>query len=157
MAVARVSNTNYNINNDVLSCYLINGRSLVDITARNYTGDDGVDPSIFDSPRFFFVPVLHVEPVSGGSNRYSIVDMRPAFLTDEVIASSSVKGSDTATHPSGSGNSVQPGNGIYIEQNQVKQMKVIFFNFDALPDRVNGNTGLTQYYGVGPRIIRLID
>ena len=28
-------------------------------------------------------PVLDVEPTSGGSTRYSIVDFRPAFLTDE--------------------------------------------------------------------------
>jgi hypothetical protein len=34
-------------------------------------------------------------------------------------------------------------------------MKVIFFNKNALPDRTNG--AVTAYFGVGPKIIRMID
>ena len=79
------------------------------------------------------------------ATRYSIVDFRPAFLTDEAVASSSVKGSNTAT----------ADNGITIEQNQIKTMKVVFFNAHALPSRTGG--GVTGYYGTGPRIIRMID
>ena len=135
------------INNDVLSCYLINGKSLADITARNYSGDAVLDPSIYDSPRFFFVPVLQVEPSSGGSNRYSIIDFRPAFLTDEDVAAHVDQGRPTSPSP-GSGNT-SPGNGISIEQNQIKQMKVIFFNFDALPPS-HGGTRLTSTSASGP-------
>lgn len=135
----------YSINNDVLSCYLTDGASLATIADKNYNGDAVLDSSIYDSPRFFFVPVLHVEPGNGGSQRYSIVDFRPAFLTDEAVASSSVKGSNTAT----------ADNGVTIEQNQIKTMKVVFFNAHALPSRTGG--GVTGYYGTGPRIIRMID
>jgi hypothetical protein len=92
------------------------------------------------------VPVLKVEPISGQSNRYWIIDFRPAFLTDEVVASTSTKaGADTATAE----------NGIHIEQNQIKSIKVIFFNINALPDRTDG--AVQDYLGVGPRILRLVD
>jgi hypothetical protein len=135
----------YSINDDVLSCYLTGGASLATIASSSYNGDAVLDQSIYDSPRFFFVPVLHVEPGNGGSQRYSIVDFRPAFLTDEVVAGSSVNGSHTAT----------ADNGVTIEQNQIKTMKVIFFNSHALPDRTGG--AVTAYFGVGPKIIRMID
>ncbi|RYP85679.1 pilus assembly protein [Nocardioides guangzhouensis] len=150
-ATARIQNTNYSINNDVLSCFLTDGASLATVADKNYSGDAVLDESIYDSPRFFFVPVLHVQPANGGSNKYSIIDFRPAFLTDEDVASSSVKGSNTATAPVGN----SPGNGIVIEQNQIKTMKVIFFNSNALPSRTGG--ALTTYFGVGPRIVRMID
>jgi len=150
-ATARIQTTNYSINNDVLTCFLTGGASLATITSPTYAGDVVLDESIYDSPRFFFVPVLHVQPANGGSDKYSIVDFRPAFLTDEEVAASSVKGSNTATPASGN----SPGNGITIEQNQIKQMKVVFFNAKALPGRTGGS--VTAYFGVGPRIVRMID
>jgi len=141
-----VQSTNYSINNDVLTCFLTDGTtSLYDISRSSYNGEAVLDDSIYESPRFFFVPVLHVEPVSGGSATYSIVDFRPAFLTDEAVATTSIKGSNSATSD----------NGIVVESNQLKQIKVVFFNAAALPSRTGG--GVTDYFGVGPRIIRLID
>ena len=47
-------------------------------------------------------------------------------------------------------------NGLKVETNKVKQMKVVFFNADALsPD--DSGVVVTPYLGVGPRILRLID
>ena len=141
-----IHGTDYALNDDVLTCFLTNGTvSLADIANRNYVGDAVLDDSIYASPRFFFVPVLHVQPSNGGSNRYSIVDFRPAFLTDETVAASTIRGTSTAT----------TDNGVTIAQNQIKTMKVIFFNTNALPSRTSG--GVTTYFGVGPRIIRLVD
>jgi hypothetical protein len=141
-----LQSTTYSVNNDTLSCFLTGNHNLQEITSANYNSGSVLSEDIFQSPRFFYVPVLKVEPVSGQSNRYWIIDFRPAFLTDEVVAATSTKaGADTATSE----------NGIHIEQNQIKSIKVIFFNIAALPDRTDG--AVQDYIGVGPRILRLVD
>ena len=104
-----------------------------------------LDPSILSSPRFFYVPVLAIEPSSGGSNTYSIVDFRPAFITDETATTTSVKGSHTGTSD----------NGLTVQGNDIKQIKVVFFNLKALPSE--GDIPIIDYLGVGTRVIRLID
>jgi hypothetical protein len=141
-----LQNTTYSVNNDTLSCFLTGNHSVAEIASAGYSGGSALSDDIFQSPRFFYVPVVKSEPISGGSNRYWIVDFRPAFLTDEVVAATSTKaGPDTATAE----------NGIHIEQNQIKSIKVIFFNINALPDRTDG--AVQDYIGVGPRILRLVD
>jgi Flp pilus assembly protein TadG len=139
--------SSYDINNDVLTCFLTDGStSLADIVSPSYSGGPVLSSDIYSSPRFFWQPVLDVDPASGGSGYYSIVDFRPAFLTDEIVAASTIRGTHTATME----------NGLKVETNKVKQMKVIFFNADALsPD--DSGVVVTPYLGVGPRILRLID
>ncbi len=135
------------INNDTLTCFLTNNTtSLADITKPSYSGGPVLSTDIYKSPRFYWQPVLRVEPTTGGSKRYSIVDFRAAFITDEVVAPSTIRGTNTAS----------ADNGIMMVSNQVKQVKVIFFNVDALsPD--DSGVVVTPYLGVGPRILRLID
>ena len=134
------------INDDVLTCYFTNGTtSIQDITSATYTGGVVFDPSILSSPRFFYVPVLAVEPSSGGSNTYSIVDFRPAFITDETPTTTSIKGAHTGT----------ANNGLTVQGNDIKQIKVVFFNTNALP--TEGDIPIIDYLGVGARVIRLID
>jgi hypothetical protein len=134
------------INDEVLTCYFTNGTtSIQDITDASYSGGPVLDSSILSSPRFFYVPVLAVEPASGGSNTYSIVDFRPAFITDESATLTSVKGAHT-----GSAN-----NGLTVQGNDIKRIRVVFFNDDALP--VDGNIPVIDYLGTGKRVIRLID
>jgi hypothetical protein len=145
-AAITLQSTTYSVNNDTLSCFLTGNHNLQEITSANYNSGSALSEDIFNSPRFFYVPVLKQEPISGGSNRYWIIDFRPAFLTDEVVASTSTRsGADTATSE----------NGIHIEQNQIKSIKVLFFNIAALPDRTDG--AVQDYIGVGPRILRLVD
>lgn len=140
-----LQSTTYSINNDTLSCFFTNDTTrIMDITQAGYSGGAVLDPAIFDSPRFFLVPVLAVAPLSGGSNRYWVVDFRPAFLTDE----DGLAERDTPT----TGTSE---NGLHVEQNQVKSIKVVFFNFEALPNSSNG--AVQDYIGVGDPIIRLVD
>jgi len=141
----------YQVNNDTLSCFLDNGTtSLQDITSSSYCpGANNTcpvfDEAIFESPRFFFVPVLSVTPVSGGSDRYSIVDFRPAFITDETVTTATIKGTHTASSD----------NGLTQDGDDIRSVKVIFFSIKALPNSTNGQ--VTTYLGVGPKIIRLID
>jgi Flp pilus assembly protein TadG len=137
---------NPSINDDVLTCYFTNGStSIADIARENYTGGIVLHPDILSSPRFFYVPVLSVQPVTGGSQRYSIVDFRPAFITDETATISSVKGAHTGT----------ANNGLSVQGNDIKQIKVVFFNMGALPSE--GDIPIIDYLGVGNRVIRLID
>lgn len=150
MATVQLHST-YLINDDVLSCYLTNGTtSLADIASGSYSGGEVLDPAIIDSPRFFFIPIIKVQPETG-LKRYSIIDFRPAFLTDEVVAPSSVRGTHTATptHPN------DGGNGLKIEHNDITQMKVIFFNLSAIKFPEGGD--VMTYLGVGEKRLRLID
>jgi len=137
---------NPRINDDVLTCYFSNGTtSIADIARASYSGGIVLDPAILSSPRFFYVPVLSVQPTTGGSNRYSIVDFRPAFITDETATATSIKGAHTGT----------ADNGLTVQGNDIKQIKVVFFNISALPSE--GDIPIIDYLGVGNRVIRLID
>ena len=100
---------------------------------------------IFDSPRFFYVPVFAIQPAFGGSNRYSIIDFRPAFITDELVAPSTTKGVHTASDD----------NGIVFHSNKIEQLDVIFFNVNTLPNETEDS--LIDFLGVGRRIVRMID
>jgi Flp pilus assembly protein TadG len=138
--------SNPKINDDVLTCFFTNGTtSIQDIASASYNGGTVLDDAILRSPRFFYVPVLAVEPASGGSNLYSIIDFRPAFLTDETATMTAVKGSHTGT----------TDNGVWVQGQDIKQIKVVFFNEDALP--TDGDIPIIDYLGTGHRIIRLID
>ncbi|HEX6151602.1 hypothetical protein, partial [Nocardioides sp.] len=68
----------------------------------------------------------------------------PAFLTDEVATSTAVKGTHTGTSD----------NGLKIDNSGVVQMRVFFFNFNALPREAES---VIDYLGVGPRILRLVE
>jgi hypothetical protein len=137
---------NPSINDDVLTCYFTDGTTSIQTIAQaGYNGGPVLDPAILSSPRFFYVPVLKVQPGSGGSNRYSIIDFRPAFITDETASTASVKGAHTGTSD----------NGLTVQGNDIKQIKVVFFSLNALPSE--GDIPLIDYLGVGSRVIRLID
>jgi hypothetical protein len=141
-----INNTQYSLNNDTLTCYFTNGTtSIQDIAQASYTGPAVLDPSIIDSPRFVLVPVLKVQPGNGSSNNYSIIDVRPGFITDETANSSTVQGTHTA----------DSDNGLTISNNGITQLKVVFFSLWALPtDNVKD---VIDYLGVGPRIVRLVN
>jgi hypothetical protein len=143
---ARLNNTNYSFNNDVLTCYLTDGStSLATIANPAYSGPPVLDEDIYSAPRFLWVPVLAVQPNNGGSNRYSIIDFRPAFITDEPALGTSIRGSQTAT----------ADNGLTITNNDVTQMRVVFFDVDALP--TDGDFPVIDFLGAGDPVIRLVD
>lgn len=141
-AVSIPSYPTFNINDDTLSCFLLPGATLKQLVDPNYQDTDPplLDRSIFDSPRFFYVPVFAIQPEFGGSKRYSIIDFRPAFITDENV--------DT-------GAPATDDNGIIFHSNKIEQLKVIFFNINTLPNETEDS--LIDYLGVGRRIVRLID
>lgn len=106
------------INNDVLTCFIKAGTTVGQISAKSYAGGAVLDCAIYDSPRFFYQPIVQVRP-SGGSNHYTIVDFRPAFLSQQA---------STATRGDGAIGS----NGVTITSGQVTQLDVVFFHPNAL-------------------------
>jgi Putative Flp pilus-assembly TadE/G-like len=141
-----ISGRTYYFNNDVLTCYLTDATtSLATISSSTYSGPPVLDDDIYSAPRFVWVPVLAVQPVSGGSNRYSLIDFRPAFITDELSSTAATKGSRTASSD----------NGLTIPSNDITQIKVVFFDIDALP--TDGDFPTIDFLGVGKPIVRLVD
>jgi Flp pilus assembly protein TadG len=106
------------INNDVLTCFIKAGITVEQIASKSYSGGAVLSCDVYDSPRFLYQPVVQVRP-AGGSNHYSIVDFRPAFVTEQA---------PTATKGAGPINS----NGVTITGGQVTQLDVVFFHPNAL-------------------------
>ena len=117
------------LNNDTLSCYMTNpAAQLSTIASSSYNAGPALDPSIYDSPRFCYVPVVQVTPSSGGSNHYAVVEMRPCFITAE---------SNTSSYNSQQfvdGTASTTTNGLTIPVNKVTTLRVFLFNANALPN-----------------------
>jgi Flp pilus assembly protein TadG len=132
------------INNDVLSCFMVSPTMpLSTIATASYNGGPALDPAIYNSPRFCYVPVIGVKASNGGSQHYGIVDIRPCFITGETVTStynsqSMIDGTD---------------NGLTVPVSKVTAIRVIFFNSNALP--AQGAMG--DYIGVGPKVVALVD
>lgn len=139
----------YFINDDRLSCFLLDGKSLNDVDQPTYTGGPAFSPDIFNSPRFAYVPVLQHSAAGGGTAAggqpgYSIIDFRPVFITDETEASNSDY-SDASLL-----------NGINTEANgNVREVNVFFFNIDSLPN--DEDAPVIPFLGVGKPVVRLVD
>jgi hypothetical protein len=82
--------------------------------------------------------VLKVKPTVGASQDYAIIDFRPAFITDETATTAATA-----------------DNGVTIQNNDVKTMKVFFFSYWALPQGAPGP--MIDYLGVGPKVVHLIN
>ena len=118
-------------NNDILTCFMTDpNMPLLTITSAGYNGPPVLSEAIYSSPRFFWVPVFGTKPANGGSHHYSILDMRPAFLTDQPI---------TATRANNLGcPAISPScvtiNGIGFKNGAANRLSVFFFNIKALPN-----------------------
>jgi hypothetical protein len=140
----------FSIGNTVLTCYFTNTTtSIADIATASYNKGAALDKSIVEDPRFVWVPVVAVKPDCGTCANYSIIDIRPGFITDQQAISTSVKNSTKAQ------NGVTDDNGVTVANNGITSLKVVFFNIDAMPRDVNDK--VIDYLGVGPKIIRLIN
>ncbi len=116
------------LNDDVLTCFLANpAMTIAEIASPAYSGGAVLDPEIYNSPRFCYVPVISVDPSTGGSSHYSITDIRPCFITSEANESSY----NSQLFTDGTPDTTM--NGTDIQSNKVVSMHVVFFNKKALP------------------------
>jgi hypothetical protein len=133
-----LSGRDYDINNDTLSCFLLPGKQLIDVQSPLYAGGAAFSPDLLSSPRFAYIPVLKVAPTVGGSDYYSIIDFRPAFITDEAP-----------------GTPATADNGIMVDSSGIREIKVFMFGIDALPR--DGDIPLIDFLGVGKPIVHMVD
>lgn len=125
------------LNDDVLSCFLDDpNMTLATIASPTYAGPAVLNQDVYDSPRFCYVPVVSIDPSTGGSKHYSIVDMRPCFITAE--ANDSTYNSQKFTDGSAS----TTGNGLDVQSTKVTSIHVFFFNKNALPDEGPAQAGV---------------
>ncbi|HEY3531055.1 MAG TPA: Tad domain-containing protein [Nocardioides sp.] len=144
------------INNDTLSCFFdtsaVGDVTVGDVDAQNYTlSAPAFTTAIFTSPRFVYVPVLGTTP-SGGSDKYQIIDFRPAFITDQL--NSAYKNTPEATCTSSS------CNGLTMTSNgkSLLSLQVIMINQAALPQcPITICQDVKKYTGKGTQQLRLIN
>lgn len=131
-----------NLNDDVLACFITAGNSVGSVVA----GTPGsLSGEIFRSPRFFQIPVLPEQAAHGASGAYPIIAFRPGFITDEP---------DTAsTQPV----SVTGDNGVTVAHGKVKELRVVLFPPEALPETAPPVGGEVEYRGHGTKILVLVD
>lgn len=133
------------INDDVLSCFIVNGASLADLVNGTATGTQALSADIFQSPRFFWLPVLDTDP-STGKKSWPIIDFRPGFITDQALS---------ATHDSPG--SISAFNGLEEEPAGIREVKVVLFDELALPEFAPATGGEEDYTGSGPKAIVLVE
>ena len=119
----------FNINNDTLSCFFSSATTTVgDVDAPTYNlSGPAFDVSIYTSPRFVYVPVLGVTPDTGGSNKYQIIDFRPAFISDQ--SASATKATPEAACTTSQCNGLTVGS----NPNTLNSLQVILLNPSSLP------------------------
>jgi hypothetical protein len=141
-----VNVSGHSINDDVLSCFFTNGTIRVgDVTKSTYAGGSVISADIFNSPRFFWVPVINAPP--NGKKNVSIQAFRPAFITDEAAFGTRNAPGSTLTSP----------NGLSLSGTKVRELRIAFLNTLALPESVAAEGGEIAYLGFGPKVIVLTD
>jgi hypothetical protein len=119
------------INSDSLDCFLLNGATESQVMQETGAPVGALDPRIYSSPRFFWVPVLDY-PYPPPAGFYAIKEFRAVFLTDITTTNSG----------SGSGN-------------KVESITVAALNPDSLP-KDGGSGPLMAYLDGGVKVMRLV-
>lgn len=128
------------VNDDVLSCFLRGGASLATISQETGVTTDMLDPAVMESPRFVWLPVV-VATDRAQKSYQPILDFVPAFITGETLAVS--------------GSSTPADNGVEVNGNSVKVIRLFAFNKDALA--VAEQSPTTGYQpGLGRPLVRLV-
>jgi Flp pilus assembly protein TadG len=125
------------INNDVLSCYLRHGATLTDIAQPGILSNNMLDPSVVNSPRFVWLPVVYATD-RAQRNFQPIRQFVPGFITDETQTTGA-----TST------------NGLEINGNSISVLHIYTFNSSALPPIENSDT-VDYNPDIGGAIVRLV-
>ncbi|GAB3261289.1 TadE/TadG family type IV pilus assembly protein [Nocardioides dilutus] len=133
------------INDDVLSCFIVNGASIGDLVHATPAGIQALSADIYQSPRFFWLPVLDTDP-GMGTKSWPIVDFRPGFITDQALS---------ATHDAPG--SISAFNGLEEEPAGIRDVRVVLFDELALPEFAPATGGEEDYSGSGPKAIVLVE
>lgn len=135
------------LNNDTLSCFLPAGTPVGAIATAGSPAPTGVlSADIFDSPRFFWVPVA-ARAERDGKKFLAIKSFAPAFVTDESLLATKTA-SDAG-----------PTNGITMNGGgqQVSSVQIIAFDPAALPETTTTTGDGIPYIGSGTRLVSLVE
>jgi Flp pilus assembly protein TadG len=125
------------VNNDTLSCFLRNGATLSQLAEQTGVDQSMLDPSVVDSPRFVWLPVVYAND-RAQKDFQPIVEFVAAFITDE-----------TQTSPASA------VNGLETNGNSVTVLTLFCFNKKALP--LNAQSPTVTYSENLPSTVRLVD
>ena len=127
------------VSNEIIDCYLKSGSTVSQLTSST-PPDDILNGAIFQSPRFFLVPVIHyvTNPPNG---YYPIVGYRGAFITDQRPGLAAT-----------AANGLQPNNA----NTKLDSVQVLLFKTNALSDGVGSGNG-SEYQPGGAKAVRLIE
>jgi Flp pilus assembly protein TadG len=135
----------YNINDDVLSCFITNGAHISDLVAGNVTGTQALSSDIYRSPRFFWIPVLDTDPFSGKKS-WPIVGFKPGFISDQSLSA-------TRDAPG----TISEFNGLTPDSSGIRELKVVILSDKALPPFAPAVGGEADYTGSGPKALVLVE
>jgi hypothetical protein len=138
-------------NNDVLSCFLENGTTAAQIAQPSGVTQDMLDPSIVNSPRFVWIPVVYAS--DRALNDYQpILKFVPGLITSQTMTQSADE--FDAANP-GFHNGLEC-NGNSWPCNSLSRIRIFTFNPDALPD--SAQSPIVGYDpDVGRETVRLVD
>ena len=132
-----------NLNDDLLTCFILGGHSVGDVVA----GEANIlSADIFDSPRFFYIPVIPVEAAHGASGAYPIIGFRPGFITQESMAATATARGAVTGH-----------NGLTFHSGHIEQINVVLFPESALPETAPPRGGEIDYTGSGTKVLTLVE
>jgi hypothetical protein len=134
-----------NLNDDLLTCFIVNGAHISDLVAGNVVGTNALSGDIVNSPRFFWIPVLERDP-STGKKSWPIVDFRAGFITDQSLS---------ATHDAPG--AISTFNGLEADSSGIREVRVVLFSTKALPAVLPAKGGEADYTGSGPKAIVLVE
>ena len=109
------------------------------------TATEALSSDIYNSPRFFWVPVLDTDP-STGKKSWPIIGFRPGFISDQSL---------TATH--NAPGTISPLDGLSADSSGIREVKVILFDEKALPEFAPTVGGEADYTGSGPKALVLVE
>lgn len=141
-----------------LSTYLLSGVPVL-------TPDSALDPKLYSSHRFMWVPVISSPYAPNDAGTYPILTFRPVFVTQDVPSGLGLDGVDmvldlvdlwvkTALNISPSDD-----HGIVLnnEKDTLRALRFMTIEPAALPAVPQDYAGpMSDYVGVGPKIVRLV-
>jgi hypothetical protein len=137
--------TGKRVNDDRLSCFIVNEARIGDLVAGNAVGTRALSADLFLSPRFFWIPVLETEPTTG-AKWWPIVDFRAGFVTDQSLS---------ASHDAPG--QVGEFNGLVEDSSGIRELRVILLDELALPVFAPARGGETTYTGTGTKVVVLVE
>ncbi|WP_255891264.1 TadE/TadG family type IV pilus assembly protein [Nocardioides astragali] len=136
-----------NINDDLLSCFIINNARISDLinATAGSVGEKALSADIFNSPRYFWIPIVQREPATGKKS-WPIVAFRPGFITDQAVSATEQSPGTVSEH-----------NGLVAAPSGLRELHVILFDERALPEFAPSSGGEIDYIGSGTKVIVLVD